>query len=128
MLARMLARQKQPQPYIRDRVICFDEQERTCEIMTVTEESEEVVRTDTKTFPKADLNLTLSKHGKVYVFRAPTKIVELTEHLAQVEKNTVIRQIAAYKKPFEEQFHRPDVMKFVLIGALVLVSIIAIVK
>jgi hypothetical protein len=124
----MLAMKKQPiQPMMKDRVIVFNEEERTCEILSITEENEEVVRTGSKTFPKTDLTLTLSKTGKVYVLRAPTKIIELTEHLSQVEKNTIMRQIAQYTKPMEE-LHKPNIMQFVLIGALVIVSIFAIMK
>jgi hypothetical protein len=114
-------------PLMRDRVIIFDEEQRTCEILPITEENEEVVKTENKTIPKPDLTLTLSKSGKVYVLRAPSKIVELTEHLAKVEQNTIWRQLAQYTKPFEEM-NKPNIMQYVLIGYSFLVTIFAIMK
>lgn len=125
MIKRLLSKKNQ-QPVIRDRVIVFDDEAKTCEILPVEEENEEVVRTANKTFPRQDLTLTLSKAGRVYVFRAPSRIIELTEHLAKVERNTIIRQIAQYKRPFEET--KVDWFKFIVISVLAVIAIVGAVK
>lgn len=114
---------KQQTQTMRDRIIVFNEDAKTCEIHPVYTETEEVVSGGPYTIPKADLDLRLSKHGKVFVLRAPTRIVELTEHLARVERNTIIRQIAQYDRPMEDT--RTDWMKIFLVAALVLVAAIA---
>jgi hypothetical protein len=108
---------------LRDRVIIFDEDNKTCEILPVDSADEEVVRAGDKTIPRADLELRLSKQGRVFVLNAPAKIVELTQHLARVERNTIIRQIAQYNKPTDDL--RTDWQKVALLAALVIVSIVA---
>ncbi|MED2258282.1 hypothetical protein ABEO98_21630 [Brevibacillus parabrevis] len=108
---------------LQDRVIIFDEDQKTCEILKVEAMNEEVVRTADRTIPRADLSLTLSKQGRVFVLNGSTKYIEHTEHLARVEKNTIIRQIAQYNKPMTDL--KTDWTKLALLGALVLVSIIA---
>lgn len=108
---------------LRDRVIIFDKDQATCEILPVEAMNEEVIRTADRTIPRSDLTLTLSKQGRVFVLNAPSKYVELTQHLARVERNTIIRQIAQYKKPIDEI--RTDWMKIALLAAVVLVAIVA---
>ncbi len=115
------------QPIIRDRLIIFDEDNKTCEILAVEEENEEIVRAGNKTVPKADLTLTLSKQGRVYVLRAPQKIVQLTEHLRRVEMNTIVRQITQYKKPDESE-KRIDWLKIGMLIGLIIVAIVAAAK
>jgi len=110
---------------IRERIIIFNTDNHTVEIEDVDAENEEIVRAGNKTFPRPDLSVALSKQGRVYLFQAPTHIIEATEHLARVEKNTIIRQIAQYQKPIDE--HKTDFGKIALVAALVIVSIIGIV-
>lgn len=107
-----------------DRVIVFDHDQKTCQILKVEEVTEEVVKTLAKTFPRPDLELTISEEGRVWFFRAPSEIIACTEHLAQVEKNTIIRQIAQYKKPIEE-LGKTDWTKMFLIGGIILMGIVA---
>ncbi|MCM3593648.1 hypothetical protein M4D58_23790 [Brevibacillus borstelensis] len=118
---------QKPTAQTRDRVIVFDEDNKTCEILPVESVDEEVVRTADKTIPRADLELRLSKNGRVFVLNAPSRIVELTQHLARVERNTIIRQIAQYKRPFEEE-SKMDWQKIALLAALVIVAIVAAAK
>ncbi len=120
-----LHKEEQESLRICDRIVIFDSEKQTVEIAEVDSENEEIVRAGNKVFPKPDLSLSLSKQGRVFVFQAPTRIIEATEHLARVERNTIIRQIAQYQKPIEE--HKPDLAKMGLFIALVLVSIIGIV-
>jgi len=123
----MFGKSKRDEDYIlvnTDRVIVFDQDQKTVQILQATETTEEVVRTVGKTFPREDLELAISDEGRVWFFRAPAEIIAATEHLAAVERNTIIRQIAQYKKPLDEM-QKPDMTKFILIGALVLVSIVA---
>lgn len=110
-------------PATRDRVIIFDTDQKTCEIMEVEAMNEEVIRAGEYTIPRVDLTLTLSTKGRVFVLNAPSEYVQHTQHLARVERNTVIRQIAQYKKPLEDL--KTDWQKIALLGALVIVSVIA---
>lgn len=116
-------KQKTQGTALRDRLIVFDDDQKTCEILPVVEMNEEVIRTEDRTVPRADLTLTLSKQGRVFVLNAPKEYVETTQHLARVEKNTIIRQIAQYKKPIDE--FKTDWQKIALLGALVIVAIVA---
>jgi len=108
---------------LRDRLIIFDSKQQTCEIIPVEAVNEEVVRTEDRTIPRADVTLKLSKQGRVFVLHAPSEYIEHTQHLAKVERNAIIRQIAQYKKPLEET--KTDWVKYGLLAALALVSIIA---
>lgn len=119
----LFGKPKQNAAQLRDRLIVFDQDQKVCEITPVDEVNEEVVRAGNRTIPRADLYLCLSKQGRVFVLNAPAKYVELTEHLARVEKNTIIRQIAQYKKPIDD--FKTDWQKIALLGALVVVSIVA---
>lgn len=115
------------QPAVKDRLICFDNDQKTVEILTVESQDDEVVRAGNKTFARADLELTLSKQGRVFVFRAPTRIIQACENLARVEKNVIIRQIAQYRSPVEEQ-RGFDFKTIAIIAGLLIVSIVAIVS
>lgn len=112
----------QKAPISRDRVILFDEDAKTCEILPVEAETDEIVRASTRVFPKADLEQRISRQGKVFVFRAPSRIIQKTEHLARVERNIIIRQIAQYDRPITPG---PDWFKWGLMFGFVLVAIIA---
>lgn len=118
-------RREQDQPTVRDRVIVFDQDKRTAEILMVEAQNEERVMAGEKSIPLADLELFLSSKGRVFVVNAPTTYIEATENLARVEKNTIIRQIAQYKKPFEEKPGGFNWLTMALIGGLILVSVIA---
>ncbi|WP_157788976.1 hypothetical protein [Rhodococcus rhodochrous] len=122
------ALKKEQQPAVRDRVIVFDKDKRTVEILPVEAQNEERVMAGEKSIPLADLELFLSSKGRVYVVNAPTEYLEATENLARVEKNTIIRQIAQYKKPFDEKAGGFNWQTLVLIGGLILVAIIAAAK
>jgi len=121
-----LHKEEQKKLKICDRIIIFDTEKQTVEMCEVDAENEETVRAGNKVFPKPDLSLSLSRQGRVFVLQAPTRIIEATEHLARVERNTIIRQIAQYQKPIDEK--KMDFTKIGLFAALVLVAIIGIVK
>jgi hypothetical protein len=110
---------------IKDRLICFDVDQKTVEILTVDEQDGESIKAGGKTFARADLSLSLSKQGRVFVFQAPTNVIQQCENLARLERNTIIRQIAQYRNPVEE--HRGlDIKTIVMIAGLILVAIVAI--
>ncbi|MED4570973.1 hypothetical protein P9302_16035 [Brevibacillus agri] len=121
-------KQQHQQPAVRDRVIVFDKDKRTAEILTVEAQNEERVMAGEKSIPLSDLELFLSKQGRVFVVNAPTDYIQATENLARVEKNTIIRQIAQYKKPHEERSGGLNWQTILLIGGLILVAIIAAAK
>lgn len=121
-------KQNQQHPAVRDRVILFDKDKRTAEVLAVEAMNEERVMAGEKSIPLADLELFLSSKGRVFVMRAPTTYIEATENLARVEKNTIIRQIAQYKKPPEEKPGGLNWQTLLLIGGLILVAIIAAAK
>ncbi|WP_232700222.1 hypothetical protein [Brevibacillus daliensis] len=114
---------------VRDRVVLFDDEKRTCEIYQVEAINEERIRAGEKSIPLADLELRLSSQGRVFVMNAPTRIMEATENLARVEMNTIIRQIAQYKKPEDLLATKGiDFMKIGLLVALVITTFIAVSK
>lgn len=115
---------KKKQPVVKDRLICFDEDQKTVEILTVDEQDGETVKAGGKTFARADLSLSLSKQGRVFVFRAPTKIIQQCENLAMLERNTIIRHIAQYRNPMDEK--GLDIKNIVMMAGLLLVAIVAI--
>lgn len=120
----ILKQRKEPQPATRDRVIIFDQDKRNVEILAVSEANEERVLAGNKTIPTADLQLNLSKQGRVWVLNAPTAYIEATENLARIERSTIIRQLAQYNKPREE-IKGINWMNIALIAGLVIVAIVA---
>ncbi|PPA80787.1 hypothetical protein [Brevibacillus laterosporus] len=117
------------QKVVCDRVVLFNSENHTCEIHEVEAINEERLRAGDKAIPLADLKLWLSSQGRVFVMNAPTKIMEATENLARVERNTIIRQIAQYNRPDEYlEAKRIDWIKIVLIAALVIMAFIAVGK
>lgn len=116
---------KEKQPVVKDRLICFDEDQKTVEILPVDGQDGDSVMAGGKTFARADLSLSLSKQGRVFVFQAPTKIIQQCENLARLERNTIIRQIAQYRNPVED--HKGlDIKNIIIMAGLILVAIVAI--
>lgn len=115
------------QPVSRERIICFDTDQKTIEILPIESENEEVIRTADKTFPRAECTLSLSKQGKVYLFQAPTYIVQGTQHLARVEASTVLRQITQYRNGADDE-KRIDFFKIALVAGIIIMGIVAAMK
>lgn len=117
--------QAKKQQTTKDRVVIFDHEQKTCEIIPVEERNEERIVAGDKSIPLADLDLTLSKQGRVYVLNAPTQYIQSAENLARVEKNTIIRQIAQYHKR-EDESPRTNWLQIALIGLMGIITIVAI--
>lgn len=120
----MIFQTKTTKQTVKDRVIIFDHERRTCEILPVDERNEERIIAGNKSIPLADLQLTLSPQGRVYVLNAPTWIIQATENLARVEKNTIIRQIAQYNKKDEKQ--GINWMNIAVIAVMAIITLVAI--
>jgi hypothetical protein len=94
--------QKEEAPNL-GKLIIFNEDKKTCEILPVDELDDEKIKAGGHIVPIDDVEVALSNQGKVFFLRAPSNIIRLTEHLARVEKNTIVRQITEYRKEIDDE-------------------------
>lgn len=106
-----------------DRLILFDEEKRTSDIVRITDITDTAVMCAGRySVPKADCEVTTSPEGRVYFYRAPSKVIEEVERLAKLEQSIVLQQLTNYKEPVKEN---PNLdMKFWGLAALLFVAII----
>ena len=106
-----------------DRLIVFDTDKRTTDVVYVTEVTADAVISHGKyKVPKTDCEVYTSPEGRVYVMKTTTPIVTETERLAKLEISTVLSQITSYKAPVKEN---PNLdMKFWAVVGLLFVAII----
>lgn len=107
-----------------DLLIVFNDEKRTSDISLVSEITEEAVRVDGKYLvPIEDCDITTGKDGRNFFYRAPNQSITETQRLAQLEMNTVMKQMTAYRDPIIPT--GLDAMKIMLI-AIVIVSLIVV--
>lgn len=106
-----------------DRLIVFDDDKRTSDIVYITDVTDSAVISAGKySVPKADCEVTTSPEGRVYFYRAPSKIIQEVERLAKLEQSIVLHQITNYKPPIKEN---PNLdMKYWALAVLLFVAII----
>lgn len=84
----------------RDLLIVFDHETKTSDIKRVTTiEDGAVIAAGYHKVPLLDCEITTGQEGRNFFFRAPTRYIQETERLAQLEMNEVITQLTAYKPP-----------------------------
>jgi hypothetical protein len=71
--------------------------------------------------PISDCEITNSAEGRHFFYRAPTRMIQETKRLAQLEKSIVLSQITNYR-PVEEQ--KSDLTKLFLIITIMLAFIV----
>lgn len=83
-----------------DILIVFDNDKKTSDINTVTAVTDDsVIVSGMYKVPLEDCEITVGRDGRNFFYRAPSRSVVETERLAQLEMNTVLRQITAYQPP-----------------------------
>jgi hypothetical protein len=83
-----------------DILIVFDDDNKTSDIRRITEITEDsVIVAGYKIVPLLDCEVTTGKEGRNFFYRAPSRSVQETGRLAQLEMNMVLEQITAYKPP-----------------------------
>lgn len=121
-----LFKRKDEEDYIfetKDLLIVFDNETRTSDIkrVTVVEDGAVVVAGHYKV-PLLDCEITTGQEGRNFFFRAPTRYIQETERLAQLEMNEVLTQLTAYKPPIIPT--GLDWVKGLLFAALMLAIIV----
>lgn len=106
-----------------DRLIVFDEDKRTSDIVYVTDVTDvAVVSAGKYSVPREDCEVTTSPEGRVYFYRAPSQYVQEVQRLAKLEQSIVLTQITNYKPPVKEN---PNLdVKFWVVSVLLFVAII----
>lgn len=83
-----------------DLLIVFDNDQKTSDIRQVTTIDEEsVIVAGYYKVPLLDCEITVGANGRNFFYRAPSRSVEETQRLAQLEMSTVLSQITAYQPP-----------------------------
>lgn len=106
-----------------DYLIVFDDEKRTSDINLITDIQEDKVMVDgLYSVPLYDCEITNGRMGRNFFYRAPTRSITETQRLAQLEFNTVIKQVTAYRPPVLPG--SMDWTKGLLFGALILAIIV----
>lgn len=102
-----------------DILIVFDDEKKTSDIRNISHISDgaiKVVGYDGYSIPLEDCEITNSKEGRNFFYRAPTQSIKETQRLARLEKSLVLNQITEYRP--NEDINKPDMMKFLLVGVI----------
>ncbi|GEL76570.1 hypothetical protein [Tenuibacillus multivorans] len=97
-----------------DILVIFDDDQKTSDIQRITEITEDAVIVNGRyKVPYQDCELTTGNEGRIFFYRAPSQSVKETKRLADLERNTVIREIANYRYQEESGI---DISKIAMIG------------
>ena len=106
-----------------DYLIIFDNDKKTSDVAQITEITEDTVKVQgVYAVPLEDCEITNGRLGRNFFYRAPTQSVTETKRLAQLEFNTVLKQVTAYKPPVLPS--SMDWTKGLLFGALIIAIIV----
>lgn len=111
-----------------DLLIVFDNDKKTSDIRTVTDIDEEsVIVAGYYKVPIQDCEITVGANGRNFFYRAPSRSVEETQRLAQLELSTVLTQITAYRPPeLPTAFDWTKALLFVLVFiAFIIIAVVA---
>lgn len=111
-----------------DRLIVFESDSNVCEIYTdVTVDAESVTGHGdrVKKIHKADCTIRVSEMGRVWLYNAPTAHVQTTEHLAELEKSIVLKQVTMFK-PEAEFNHNLDMKFWAVVGIAIVLAFVSI--
>lgn len=87
-------------PDTSDTLIVFDDENKTSDIVTISEiRDEAVIATGRYKIPIQDCEITTGRDGRIFFYRAPSQSVLETERLAKLEFNAVLTQVTAYSPP-----------------------------
>ena len=109
-------RKDSEQTETKDVLIVFDDEKKISDINRVDEvDAEKVVVYGKYVVPVQDCEITTGGEGRHFFYRAPTRSIQETNRLAQLERSLVLSQITMYKKPDQTQ---TDITKLLLIGVI----------
>ncbi|WP_017187388.1 hypothetical protein [Alkalibacillus haloalkaliphilus] len=97
-----------------DVLVVFDDEQKTSDISRISSVNEEaIIVTGKYNVPYHDCEITTGPDGRIFFYRAPSESVKETKRLAELERNTVLSQIANYRYQEESGV---DISKIALIG------------
>ncbi|HDR7785277.1 TPA: hypothetical protein QCY04_005750 [Bacillus wiedmannii] len=110
-------------PETNDVAIVFDNDNKTSDIKRISEISDGKIFVNGEyMIPLEDCEVTNSVTGRNFFYRAPSKSIQETRRLAELEKSIVLTKITQYKpKPVESAM---DYTKMALFGVIVLCIIV----
>ena len=105
-----------------DTLVIFDNDKNSSNIVDVTNVTDNEVKTRKYVVPRADCEITSGPYGRIFFYRAPTRSIETVEHLAALERNTVLTQITSYK-PVENnvKFNWTTAMLWFVVVVLIII-------
>lgn len=105
-----------------DVLIVFDDDNKTCDINYISTIKEDSIIVDGKyNVPLHDTEISTGQIGRVFFYRAPSKSIEETQRLAQLEKSIVLSKITQYNQPEEKQSFNATT---ILLGILLFVCLL----
>nr|WP_160155755.1 hypothetical protein [Geobacillus sp. TFV-3] len=105
-----------------DILIVFDDEQKTSDIQRIDEIRDGAVYVTGKyKVPIHDCEITTGQEGRHFFYRAPSRSVQETQRLAELEKCIVLRQITSYRPPEPNQL---DMTKILLFGLVFFAFII----
>ena len=85
-----------------DLLIVFDNDKQTSDVCNVTSIDEEsVTAVGRYKVPLGDCEITNSREGRNFFYRAPSQSVDEVKRLARLEKSLVLNQITSFKPPVD---------------------------
>ncbi|GAA0471901.1 hypothetical protein [Alkalibacillus silvisoli] len=104
-----------------DILVVFDDGQKTSDISRISSVNEEsIVVTGKYNVPYHDCEITTGPDGRIFFYRAPSESIKETKRLAELERNTILSQIANYRYQEESSV---DISKIALI-AVTMVSVL----
>ncbi|GAC92359.1 hypothetical protein KN10_2795 [Anoxybacillus flavithermus NBRC 109594] len=102
-------------PETNDILIVFDDEKKTSDIQRISDIRDNAIYVTGKYhIPLDDCEVTTGPEGRHFFYRAPSRSVQETKRLAELEKSIVLRQITAYRAP--EPQSQMDITKILLFG------------
>jgi hypothetical protein len=110
-------------PETNDILIVFDDEQKTSDIQRIDEIRDNSVYVIGKyNIPIHDCEITTGPEGRHFFYRAPSRSVQETKRLAELEKSIVLRQITSYRPPNPPS--QLDMTKILLFGLVFFAFII----
>lgn len=105
----------------RDYLVYIDPEKRVGDVVAVSDVNHERVlggdlQGQSYSVPVGDLSVMTGSRGRVFIYNAPTEMINETKRLAELEKSTVFSQLSQYREP--EQ--KTDKFKIVLMSIIVI--------
>jgi hypothetical protein len=111
-------------PETNDILIVFDHENKTSDIQRISEIREGTIYVTGKyAIPVLDCEVTTGPEGRNFFYRAPSRSIQETQRLAELEQNMVLQQITAYKPP--QPPGQMDIQKWIL-NAFVFIAFVII--